>query len=65
MQYIITVYPEDYIEYTITADDENEAWHKYHEGDYDSKEEDFTGFDWRTPKITLVDTDNQYRQIGA
>ena len=62
MQYIITVYPQDYIEYYIEANSKEEAWAYYHHGNYITKEENFTGHDWQEPKIELIedpiDTDN-------
>ena len=49
--YIITVRPEVYIDYEITAESEEEAWKKYHNNEYENKEEDFTGFDWKPATI--------------
>ena len=51
--YIITVRPEVFIDYEITADSEEEAWKKYHNAEYDDKLEDFTGFDWKPATIQL------------
>jgi|TARA_R100001039_G_C1794790_1_gene74562 hypothetical protein len=59
--YIITVRPEVYIEYTIEAASEQEAWDKYHNNEYESKEEDFTGFDWKPATIEKV----QVTSIGV
>ena len=42
--YIITVRPEVYIDYEIQAESEEEAWRKYHNNEYENKEEDFPGF---------------------
>jgi len=36
--YIITVRPEVYIEYTIEAESEEEAWQKFYSNDYYSKD---------------------------
>ena len=49
--YIITVRPEVYIDYEIQAESEEEAWRKYHNDEYENKEEDFTGFDWKPATI--------------
>ena len=49
--YIITVRPEVFIDYEITAESEEEAWRKYHNNEYENKEEDFTGFDWKPATI--------------
>jgi hypothetical protein len=55
MFYLITVYPQDFIEYVIEADNTDEAWDKYHANEYVSKEEDFTGRDWQSPKIAELE----------
>ena len=49
--YIITVRPEVYIDYEIQAESEEVAWRKYHNDEYEGKEEDFTGFDWKPATI--------------
>ncbi len=51
--YIITVRPEVFIDYEITAESEAEAWQKYHAGDYEEPYEDFTGFDWQPATIKV------------
>ena len=49
--YIITVRPQVYLDYEILAKSEEEAWKKYHAGDYAEPIEDFTGFDWKPATI--------------
>ena len=51
--YIITVRPEVFIDYEITAESEEEAWTKIHNNEYVAKEEDFTGFDWKPATIEI------------
>jgi hypothetical protein len=51
--YIITVRPKVYIEYTIEAESEEEAWTKFHNNEYVAKEEGFIGFDWKPATIEI------------
>jgi len=55
LQYLVTVYPQDFIEYVVEADSEEEAVSKYHQGDYLSMEEDFTGYDWQPMKVKVLE----------
>ena len=55
MQYVLRIYPEVYIDYYITADDEAEAWKKYHAGDWDDEQEEFTAKDWAEPELSLAE----------
>ena len=50
--YIITVRPQVYLDYEILAKSEEEAWKKYHAGEWEGDpDEDFTGFDWKPATI--------------
>ena len=52
--YIITVRPQVYLDYEILAKSEEEAWKKYHAGEWEGDpDEDFTGFDWKPATIQL------------
>jgi len=53
IDYIITVRPKVYIEYTIEAESEKEAWKKFHNDDYISKEDNFTDEDWEPATIEV------------
>ena len=72
IDYIITVRPVVYVEYTIEAESEEEAWKKFHNDDYISKEDNFTDEYWKPATIDICyvtiipghSTAEESRQIG-